>query len=59
MKFVFFLIIILSTGCTQYHIPIKTENHPAISNIKTFQIELSDILDISNSDNDKENKHED
>jgi len=45
-----FLFIFL-LGCTEYKVPIQTDNHPASSDALTSQIELSPILDINQSDN--------
>ncbi|CCB87808.1 unknown protein (plasmid) [Simkania negevensis Z] len=51
IKIVFFVILFFVTGCASYKIPIQTQNHPASSNAKISQIELSPILDIPESNN--------
>ena len=58
VKTIFFLMLLCMAGCACYKIPIQTQNHPASSNAKISQIELSPILDISeNSNIEKQETH--
>ena len=58
IKIIFSLALFFMTGCASYKIPIQTQNHPAISNAKVSQIELSSILDIpESSDIEKDEAH--
>ncbi len=49
IKFTFLLIFLFFTGCASYKIPIQSDSHPASSDATVSQIELSPILDISDS----------
>lgn len=42
-------------GCANYRIPIQTCNHPASSNAAITQIELSSILELSDTTENNEN----
>lgn len=44
-------MLLFMTGCASYKIPLETQNHPATSAGEVSQIELSPILDISESTN--------
>ncbi len=49
IKLSLLLTLIYCAGCSNYKVPIETENHPASPNAPLSQIELSPLLEINES----------
>lgn len=49
VQFTFLVALLFVTGCARYQIPVQNDRHPASSHVEVSQIELSPVLDISQS----------